>query len=220
MRDIYDMFLSGTTIRHIAKILTDRGIPTPKGLKVWSTTTVQNILKNEKYKGDALLQKTYTVDFLTKEVRKNNGEQRQYYVEHSHDPIIAPEVFDKVQEMIQKRKSYGKKVRDTSPFCNTLICGDCGEFYGRKVWHNANNTERYGVWYCNAKFRRDDVCTTPTIKETDLIDIFNKFLEKMGINPGDTPEQKWKDIVDHVVINADSTFVFYLNDGRDINLYL
>ena len=74
------MFLEGKTIRTIADILTERGIKTPGGKDRWSVSTVKSILSNEKYKGDALRQKTYTVDYLSKTVRKNNGEVKQYYV--------------------------------------------------------------------------------------------------------------------------------------------
>ena len=104
-----------------------------------------SILRNEKYKGDALLQKTYTEDYLSKKVRKNRGEVKQYLVEHSHEPIIDPEIFDRVQEVLAKQRPYKAKLRDTSPLCNKLICADCGGFYGHKVWHNRSNTERYDL---------------------------------------------------------------------------
>lgn len=77
----------------IAKHLTERGIPTPTGKSKWSVSTVRSTLTNEKYKGDTLLQKTYTVDFITKEVRKNNGEVRQYLIEHSHCKHITKMVL-------------------------------------------------------------------------------------------------------------------------------
>ena len=87
------MFLDGMTIRNIAKELTERGIKTPGGKDVWSVSTIRSILSNEKYKGDALLQKTYTLDYLSKTVKKNNGEVKQYYVTNSHEakaPNAAP----------------------------------------------------------------------------------------------------------------------------------
>lgn len=81
VRSIYKMFLDGKTVRTIADFLTGQGIPTPGGKKNWSVSTIMSILQNEKYKGDALLQKTYTADFLTKTIRKNKGELPQYYIE-------------------------------------------------------------------------------------------------------------------------------------------
>lgn len=96
-------------------------------------STVKSILSNEKYRGDALLQKTYTVDYLTKEKRKNEGEVKQYLVENSHEPIIAPEVFDRVQEKLKKHCTNRLKIRSNCPFASRIICGDCGSFYGHKV---------------------------------------------------------------------------------------
>ena len=99
IRKIYDLFLSGKTINEIAAILTNMGVLTPAGRAKWSVSTVRSILSNEKYKGEALLQKTFTVDYLTKEVRKNNGEVPSVRVRNSHEPIIEPEVFDRVQSL-------------------------------------------------------------------------------------------------------------------------
>lgn len=104
VRRIYDEFLSGATPYSIAKGLTEDGIPTPGGKETWSRNVVKSILTNEKYKGDALLQKVFTVDYLTKRKKKNNGEVTRYYVEGSHEPIIPPEVFDKVQTEFERRK--------------------------------------------------------------------------------------------------------------------
>ena len=86
------------------------GIKTPRGKDKWSQTTVRSILTNEKYKGCALLQKTYTPDFLTKKQVPNHGEVPQYYVENNHDAIIEPEIFDRVQDMIRQRDFSGATI--------------------------------------------------------------------------------------------------------------
>ncbi len=99
------MFLDGATPYAIAKALTKDGIPTPGGKEQWSQTVVKSILTNEKYKGDALLQKVFTVDYLTKRKKKNNGEVTRYYVEGSHEPIIPPKIFDEVQREFKRRKN-------------------------------------------------------------------------------------------------------------------
>ena len=109
IRKIYDLFLSGKTINEIAAILTSMGVLTPAGKKKWSVSTVRRILSNEKYKGEALLQKTFTVDYLTKEVRKNNGEVPSVRVRNSHEPIIEPEVFDRVQAILESLPNAGQK---------------------------------------------------------------------------------------------------------------
>lgn len=100
---IYKLFLDGMTMHTIAGELTKRGIKTPGGKDKWNQSTVRSILTNEKYKGDALLQKSYTVDFLTKKTKTNEGEVPQYYVENNHEAIIDPQIFELVQAEIAKR---------------------------------------------------------------------------------------------------------------------
>jgi hypothetical protein len=108
IRQIYKLFLEGKTPSSIAKHLTESCISTPSGKTNWQSSTVESILQNEKYKGDAILQKTFTVDFLTKKKKVNEGEIPQYYVENSHPAIILPEVFDLAQHEFKKRKSAGR----------------------------------------------------------------------------------------------------------------
>lgn len=215
VRSIYNMFLSGKTIRHIAEHLTNAGIPTPSGKSKWSVSTVKSILSNEKYKGDALLQKTYTVDYLTKEVRKNDGEVRQYLVQNSHDPIIDSVVFDQIQERLRKRNTYRAKIRDNSPFSNRLICGDCGGFYGHKVWHNRANTKRYDVWYCNQKYSRAEKCQSPVIREDRIWEAFRAVLAKMGETNPPLTAKYWLERVESVTIYSDHRMVFLLTDGTE-----
>ena len=101
---IYKLFLDGLMPSGIAKKLTERGISSPAGKSVWYSGTVESILTNEKYKGDALLQKTFCVNFLTKEMKRNEGELPQYYVEQSHPAIVSTEVFDEVQQELKRRR--------------------------------------------------------------------------------------------------------------------
>ena len=103
VRKIYNLFLRGYTVRMIANCLTEQGVPTPSGKTQWSVSTIMSILQNEKYKGDALLQKTYIDDFLTKKVIRNHGEVQQYYVENSHPAIIDRSTFELVQQEIARR---------------------------------------------------------------------------------------------------------------------
>ncbi len=173
VRYIYDLFMSGKTTTAIAKQLTTEGIPTPAGKSKWGSKTVESILSNEKYKGDARLQKRYTVDFLKKKMKVNEGEVPQYYVENSHEAIIDPLLFDRVQEELARRKSLGRNYSGKSIFSCRLICGDCGHYLGSKVW---NSTDKYRrvVWQCNNKFKGDCKCSTPHLTEEVIKD---KFLE-------------------------------------------
>ena len=136
MREIYGLFLQGRSPYQIAKILTEKGIPTPGGKKVWGKAVVESILTNEKYKGDALLQKVYTVDFLSKKKKVNEGEVPQYYVEGNHEVIISPAVFDNVQVLMQLRGKGNSRNSCVSLFSSKIRCGDCGGWYGSKVWHS------------------------------------------------------------------------------------
>ena len=167
VRRIYRLFMSGKTPCTIAKLLTSEKIPTPTGRTKWSPTTIESILTNEKYKGDALLQKKYTVDFLTKKQKVNEGEVPQYYVENSHPAIIAPEEFEAVQAEFQRRKSLGRRYSGQSVIAARIICGDCGDFYGSKVWHS-NSKYRRVIWRCNSKFEDGHQCATPTLDEEDV----------------------------------------------------
>ena len=142
IRRIYGLFLQGRSLYAIAKVLTSEGIPTPGGKKVWGKAVVLSILTNEKYKGDALLQKVYTTDFLTKKKKKNEGEILQYYVEGNHEAIISPAVFDQVQILMQSREQ-GKNLNScVNIFSSKIKCGDCGGWYGSKFSILMTSTEK------------------------------------------------------------------------------
>lgn len=176
VREIFRLFLEGYTPHSIARQLTERGIPTPMKKKKWIAGTVLSILQNEKMMGDALLQKKYTVDFLTKEQRVNNGEVPQYYVEDNHEGIVSKEVFAAVQREIKKRKSYESRYSGTSIFASKIICADCGSFYGSKVWHS-NDKYRKVVYQCNSKYKNAERCQTPVLQEKEIQDAFLKALK-------------------------------------------
>ena len=179
VRLIYRTFLTGKTPAAICALLEEREIPTPAGKEKWSQTTVRSILTNEKYKGDALLQKKLTVDFLTKKMKTNEGEIPQYYVEHSHPAIIPPEEWELVQLEIERRQNLPSRYSGTSVFSSKLVCGDCGGFYGRKVWHS-NDQWRKVIWQCNHKFQNGQRCKTPHLDEETnqrmFLIAYNRFM--------------------------------------------
>ena len=164
---IYAMFLQGKTPTGIAKHLTAQGIPTPGGKERWQCNVVESILTNEKYKGDALLQKTFTTDFLTKKMKPNEGEVPQFYVTDSHDGIIDAEDFDMVQAEFARRKALGRSYNCKSCFSAKLVCGDCGSFFGSKVWHSTDKYRRV-IWQCNSKFKKGEKCATPHLNEEEM----------------------------------------------------
>ena len=180
VRQIYNLFISGKTPGMIAALLTREAIPTPSGKAKWQTSTVLSILQNEKYRGDARLQKKFTIDFLTKKMKVNEGEVPQYYVENSHPAIIQPEEFELVQAEIARRKRLGKQYSGHSILSARLVCADCGAFFGPKVWHS-NSKYRTTIWRCNAKFNGGEKCNTPHLVEADVkqrfLAMFNGLVE-------------------------------------------
>lgn len=177
VRLIYRLFLvEGKTASGIAKYLNESGIPTPtkrEGCK-WTKTTVDSILTNEKYKGDALLQKTFMVDYLEHKSKKNEGEVPSYYVENSHPNIIEKDEWETVQTEFARRARLKGSYSGGSPFTSKLICGDCGGFYGAKVWHS-NDKYRRIIYRCNRKFDKTHAkCQTPVKTEEEIKQAFLK----------------------------------------------
>ena len=179
VREIYAMFLDGKTPSGIAAALTKRGVPTPAGKAKWQASTVKSILSNEKYRGDALLQKTFTVDFLTKKAKVNEGEAPQYYVENSHPAIVSGEVFELAQFEMSRRRQHEKHTSATTVFSGRLICGECGAYFGSKVWHSTD-AYRSVVYRCNRKYEKKGApCPSPHVREEEIKAAFEKALGMM-----------------------------------------
>lgn len=176
VRYIYRSFMLGKTPHNIAEELTLQKVPTPAGKEVWATSTIESILTNEKYRGSALLQKKFTVDFLTKKQKINEGEVAQYYIEESHEPIIPPAEFELVQAEYLRRKRIGRSYNSKSIFTARLVCECCSGYFGSKVWHSTSKYRRT-VWQCNHKFQNGEKCTTPHLYEEHIKD---KFLAAMN----------------------------------------
>lgn len=178
VKSIYRLYLEGLSEQAICNRLMEKGILSPGGKTTWHRTLIKSILTNEKYKGSALLQKTFTEDFLTKKHKKNNGELPQYYIEKSHEAIIAPDIFEKAQDERARRRQRTHHYSGVSSFSYKIICGECGHPFGSKVWHS-NDKYRRVIWQCNQKFRdKDHRCETPHITEDEIKDAFVKALNK------------------------------------------
>lgn len=177
---IYRLFLEGMTPHTIALTLTEKGIKTPGGKDKWSAQTVRRILTNEKYKGDALLQKEFTVDFLTKKTKKNCGEIPMYYIEDDHEAIIDPAVFDMVQQEMERRRNGSSRYSGVSIFSSKIKCGECGGWYGAKVWHSTDKYRKV-VYRCNHKYKKQR-CHTPHIMEEEVKATFVQALNHLLTN--------------------------------------
>ena len=222
VRGIYELFLNGTAIAQIARILTANNIPTPGGKTNWRISTVRSILSNEKYKGEAILQKTYTVDYLTKQVRKNKGEKPSYVVHLSHEPIIDPDTFDRVQRELERRSNARpRKAGDKSPFANRLVCGTCGTFYGHKVWKSRGKAAaRHDVWCCNHRYTNEDKCTTPILREDEIKAAFRKVLKKLKCPEHEYTDDLWYKLVEVVTIRENRKAEFHLTDKSIVTVHI
>ena len=174
VRRIYREYLEGASMTQIARGLEANGILTGAGKTRWYNSTINKILRNEKYYGDALLQKTYTTDFLSKSRVKNEGIVPQYYVADDHEPIISKEMFLLVQEEIARRQSGlsgadGRKRHYSNCHCfsHIVYCGLCGELFRRIHWNNRG--KKSVVWRCcNRLEKSDHKCMARTIREDAL----------------------------------------------------
>jgi len=177
---IYDEYLSGKTVDHIKRILEREEVKNWNGTTKWHAKTIQSMLQNEKYKGDAILQKSYTVDFLTKKRAKNEGHIQQYYIEENHEAIIDPLIWEAVQLEYDRRSNYieehGTNSYSHNPernfFAGKVVCGICNQAFTRKGWKSKNSYRK--VWQCQERYKVKGVqgCTNRHIDEAILIDTF------------------------------------------------
>ena len=186
VKRIFREYLEGSSMDRIKKGLEADGILTVTGKKKWYTSTIRGMLSNEKYMGDALLQKTYTVDFLTKKRVDNNGIVPQYYIENNHEAIIPREIFMQVQEELARRSrghvgTSGKKRNFSSNhvFAQIVFCDHCGEIFRRVHWNNRG--KKSIVWRCVSRLESTGlVCHARTINEETLfsttVEAVNKLL--------------------------------------------
>jgi site-specific DNA recombinase len=182
VRKIFGLYLQSLSLGQIKAYLEAQGTKTVTGKDIWDTKTIQRMLTNEKYKGDTMLQKTFTEDFMTGRKRRNDGQRNKYYVKDSHPAIVSDDVFDKVQEEMDKRSrvisnEYGTVEINGSKYTskyilgNLLVCSDCGASYrrrterGKVVWRCATRIEK-GKDACPHSSTLDEGWIQDTIGET------------------------------------------------------
>ncbi len=189
---IFHEYLSGKGTFVIAKELNQRGVPTVTDGR-WHDSTILTILKNEKYKGDVLLQKTYILDHLTKKKVKNTGEVDSYYIENNHPAIISKEMWEKVQEEIIKRgRAKGNtggrdKYTKRYPLTGMLYCSKCAASLIRRTW-NSKHSCRKIVWQCSNYIKNGkDACLGTKIDDevVSRLNIKEEIIVKEGIKDGE-----------------------------------
>lgn len=192
VKEIYRCYLDGMSMNLIADRLNEKGLTTKGGSSPYRKTVVQRILTNEKYTGDALLQKTYVTDCITKKTRKNNGELPMYLVKNHHEPIISRSDFNRVQEEMARRsakRTIADKLTKTGQgkysakyaLSELLICGECGEHYRRVTWTGKGLKEI--KWRCVSRIQygKKKCHSSPTVDEQALhraiVSAINEFCE-------------------------------------------
>ncbi|MEL5899270.1 recombinase family protein [Clostridium sporogenes] len=201
VKRIFREYLEGSSIVQICKGLEKDGIKTVTGLDKWHPGTINKMLSNEKFCGDARMQKTYTVDFLTKKRVKNDGYVRQYYIEDNHEAIIPKELFHQVQAEKARRanlnkaavtRKKNKELKEKSKYSSKyiltdlMVCAECGHAYRRQIWSKYG--EKSAVWRCEDRLKqgKKSRCqNSPTLKEEQLHDAIMKAINNVVENTGE-----------------------------------
>ncbi len=205
IRCIFTDYISGMGCSLIAKKLYVSEAPTLRG-GIWNSERVAAIIKNEKYTGNALLQKKYVADHLTKSLVWNKGALPKYYVENTHPPIIDLETFQKAQEIMaqNRERNAGKKQVELYPFTGKIICGKCGKKYKHKVWRG------YVYWNCSTYLQMGKAeCHTKQIPEPILISLISEVLKIDSFDNTIFESQ-----ITEIRVPEDNLLIFVFRDGH------
>lgn len=216
VRLIYGKYLEGESLNSIARILKEKGIKTIRGNTQWNVNSIRTILINEKYIGDAMAQKTFTIDYLTKARKENQGELQKYYVENAHEAIIPREVFYKVQEELHQRANLYKKSskQETESkgkhsgkyaLSKITVCKECGCEYRRQIWSKYG--EKKAVWRCENRLRNGTrYCKdSPTIEENVLHKAVLHAINQVLENKGDFVQTFRKNVITALVHDSEDS---------------
>ena len=199
IRLIFNLYLDGFNASQIKKELEDKKLLTPTGKFIWQVSTIMSILKNEKYCGDALLQKTYTKDFISHERVKNKGEKTKYYIENCHKPIIDKDMFLLVQNEIKEREHEN---RAHHPLTYKIYCGDCGSVCTRRQWKSRDGKYSF-VYAC--KDKKKNRCFSHGMSEDEIIYKFVKAINYLIIHKDE-------------ILDNDKLKLYKFNDNKELLL--
>ena len=184
---VFDSYIAGYGTAEIARTLRENNVPTYFG-GVWRPMRIVELLRNEKYAGNALLQKEFTIDHLTKARARNRGELPMYFAEGSHPAIVSVETFDAAQQRLERNRLASCAACDTTathPFTGMIVCDKCGKKYkrvtknGRYSW-NCSTYQTFGKAYCHTKKIPEDILMENTAAAMGMADFDeNTFLEKV-----------------------------------------
>jgi hypothetical protein len=205
VKKIFNDYLEGKGTTAIAKELRELKATRPRG-GTWTSERVSEILKNEKHSGAALLQKKYVENHLSKKLVKNKGKLPKYYVEDSHPGIISKEIFEKVQNKLDKNSYNIKKPKKNYGFTGKILCGNCGKNYNRK----ANHGRIY--WGCSTYLHLGkDTCPSGQIPEKILMEKVNEVLELDEFN-----EEIFNKKIEKIIIPEPFKLIFEMKNSSNI----
>jgi DNA invertase Pin-like site-specific DNA recombinase len=173
---VFHSYLNGKSKEEIADELTARGTPTRDKDGRWQYNTVDYMLKNERYMGDALIQKRYTTDTVPFQKKRNNGERDKYYLKYSHPPIVPPHIFEKAQELNRSRSIPAMSQRSAYPLSKRIRCGECGSLFKRKTCGGKT------YWVCWNHTRSKDNCPVTQIPEPEIYEASLRLYHKLKQN--------------------------------------
>ena len=207
VRFIFDRYMEGYGAYTIAKELTALGKVNKKGEVKWTDSGVRGIIKNEKYKGDLLQGKTYTVDPISKRRLDNRGEEDRFYIKDHHEAIVSREVWDKAQEICQSRYKKNPNVVDGTrtkftrkfAFSSMCQCGFCGTNLTRRS-HNQDTQHKKPVWKCRTASNKG-IENCPQSKSIDEAIIENAFVEMFGLLA-----ENFDDVLESVLASVEEAF--------------
>ncbi len=179
IRQVFARYLAGESIEEIADVLTRMGLRTRDGKEQWNTFSVAYILRNEKYIGDALCQKTLATDTFPFIKKRNEGEKDQYYVEATHPAIISKEDFDRANKLLQRRASGKGGSPKRHLLTKMIFCGQCGSVFSRRRSKNG-----YVTWGCRTHDHKPGECPMPRIPEREICAAFVRMYNKLKENEG------------------------------------
>ena len=210
VRWIYDSFLAGHSVRMIKAELENKGTSTGAGKKEWSESVIRGILRNEKYCGDALMQKTYISDCISKKAIKNVGQLPMYLVQNNHEGIVSRDTYNAVQAEFARRsagKAPTQKLSTTGRSCYSakhalterLVCGECGTLYRRCVW--TQNCIKRPVWRCASRldYGKKYCHSSPTLDEGPLqrsiLAAINSTMSQKDVLVNRIAEAMWQELI-------------------------
>lgn len=198
---LYEEFMSGKTVDYIARIFKAEKIKNWDGKYNWQAGTLDSMLRNEKYMGDAILQKSYTADFLSKRRVINDGSVQMYHIEEDHEPIIDIETWKAVQAELERRTQYCKdhftnaygQMSEKNPFYAKIICGNCGNIYSRVKYTTRAGT-KITKWRCGSCNKTDGhkVCSNRYVTDETFTKLFVMSWNEIVVHQADYQE-RWQE---------------------------